>query len=147
MPHEIGEVVDFAVWFDDTPHHYRAFEEYARTAAEHSRPDYAAAWQAAQHARDAKTATWSDLRTVEQRYSIALQHYGSLTNDLVDEIVEEVRRKGGRPSLTGDASVSPRVSFRVTPGVRERAAIIAEREGKTISQLAREALEARVRAS
>jgi predicted HicB family RNase H-like nuclease len=43
--------------------------------------------------------------------------------------------------------MSPRVSFRVTPGVRERAAIIAEREGKTISQLAREALEARVRAS
>jgi exodeoxyribonuclease V alpha subunit len=78
MPHEIGEVVDFAVWFDDTPRHYRAFEEYARTAAEHSRPDYAAAWQAAQHARDAKTATWSELRTVEQRYSIALQHYGSL---------------------------------------------------------------------
>jgi predicted HicB family RNase H-like nuclease len=70
-----------------------------------------------------------------------------VTDDLFDDIVEEVRRRGGRPSLTGDASVSPRVSFRVTPGVRERAAIIAEREGKTISQLAREALEARVRAS
>lgn len=70
-----------------------------------------------------------------------------VTDDLVDDVVDEVRRKGGRPSLTGDASVSPRVSFRVTPGVRERAAIIAEREGKTISQLAREALEARVRAS
>jgi predicted HicB family RNase H-like nuclease len=70
-----------------------------------------------------------------------------VTDELVDDIVEEVRRKGGRPSLTGDAAVSPRVTFRVTPGVRERAAIIAEREGKTISQLAREALEARVRAS
>ncbi len=70
-----------------------------------------------------------------------------VTDELVDDIVEEVRRKGGRPSLTGDAAVSPRVSFRVTPSVRERAAIIAEREGKTISQLAREALEARVRAS
>jgi predicted HicB family RNase H-like nuclease len=70
-----------------------------------------------------------------------------ITDELVDDIVEEVRRRGGRPSLTGGAAVSPRVSFRVTPGVRERAAIIAEREGKTISQVAREALEARVRAS
>lgn len=82
-----------------------------------------------------------------QREELRLPDDTRLTDELVEEIVEEVRRKGGRPSLTGDASVSPRVSFRVTPGVRERAAVIAEREGKTISQLAREALEARVRAS
>jgi hypothetical protein len=55
-----------------------------------------------------------------------------------------VRRGGGRPSLSGEASVSPRIVFRVTPDVRDRAAAIAAREGKTISQLAREALEARV---
>jgi predicted HicB family RNase H-like nuclease len=82
-----------------------------------------------------------------KRENVRLPDGTRLTDELVDEILEEVRRKGGRPSLTGDASVSPRVSFRVTPGVRERAAIIAEREGKTISQLAREALEARVQAS
>jgi predicted HicB family RNase H-like nuclease len=70
-----------------------------------------------------------------------------LTEELADDIVEQVRRKGGRPSLTGDSAASPRVSFRLTPDVRERAATIAEREGKTISQLAREALEARVRSS
>ena len=70
-----------------------------------------------------------------------------LTEDRADDIVEQVRSKGGRPSLTGDAAASPRVSFRVTPDVRDRAAKLADREGKTISQLAREALEARVRAS
>ena len=82
-----------------------------------------------------------------RREDVRLPDGTRLTDDLVDEIVEQVRSKGGRPSLTGDSAASPRVSFRVTPGVRERAAIIAEREGKTISQLAREALEARVRAS
>ncbi len=66
-----------------------------------------------------------------------------LTEQRAAEIVEEVRRRG-RPSLTGEAAVSPRITFRVTPGVRDRAAQIAAREGKTISQLAREALEARV---
>lgn len=82
-----------------------------------------------------------------QREDVRLQDGTRVTEELVDDIVEEINGKGGRPSLTGEASVSPRVSFRVTPGMRERAAIIAEREGKTISQLAREALEARVRAS
>lgn len=67
-----------------------------------------------------------------------------LTEQHAEEIVEEVRRRAGRPSLTGESAVSPRIAFRVTPDVRARAAEIAAREGKTISQLAREALEARV---
>jgi predicted HicB family RNase H-like nuclease len=70
-----------------------------------------------------------------------------LTDQGASEIVEEVRRRGGRPSLTGEAAASPRIVFRITPSVRDRAAEIAAREGKTISQLAREALEARVAAS
>lgn len=82
-----------------------------------------------------------------RREDVRLPDGTRLTDELLDDIVEQVRSKGGRPSLTGDSAASPRVSFRVTPGVRERAAIIAEREGKTISQLAREALEARVHAS
>ena len=67
-----------------------------------------------------------------------------LTEQRAAEIVDEVRRRGGRPSLTGEAAASPRIAFRVTPGVRDRAAQVAAREGKTVSQLAREALEARV---
>ena len=69
-----------------------------------------------------------------------------LTEQKAADIVDEVRRRGGRPSLTGEPAVSPRIAFRVTPDVRDRAAGIAAREGKTISQLAREALEARVAA-
>ncbi len=41
--------------------------------------------------------------------------------------------------------MSPRVSFRLTPEALHKAAAVASQEGKTISQLAREALEARLR--
>jgi len=58
---------------------------------------------------------------------------------LVDGFVSHALRK--RPAA-GDYRVQEEWG-----GTTERAAIIAEREGKTISQLAREALEARVRAS
>jgi len=50
-------------------------------------------------------------------------------------------RSRGRPSLTGESQHSPRVTFRLDPDVREKAAVRAEREGKTVSALAREALE------
>jgi predicted HicB family RNase H-like nuclease len=70
-----------------------------------------------------------------------------LTEQKTAEIVDDVRRRAGRPSLTGEASTSPRITFRISPAVRDRAAEIAAREGKTVSQLAREALEARVAAN
>ncbi|MCU1655612.1 MAG: hypothetical protein JWO57_268 [Pseudonocardiales bacterium] len=70
-----------------------------------------------------------------------------LTEDVAQVIVEKVRRGTGRPSLSGHSTPSPQIAFRVPQSVRDQAAEIAEREGKTISQLAREALEARVRAS
>ena len=69
-----------------------------------------------------------------------------LTEDRAAEIVDEVRRRVGRPSLTGDAAASPRITFRIAPGTRDRAAEIAAQEGKSVSQLAREALEERVAA-
>ena len=50
-------------------------------------------------------------------------------------------RGRGRPSLTGESQHSPRVTFRLDPEVREKAAERAEREGKTVSELAREALQ------
>ena len=49
-------------------------------------------------------------------------------------------RGRGRPSLTGESQHSPRVTFRLDPEVRDEAAARAEREGKTVSELAREAL-------
>jgi hypothetical protein len=69
-----------------------------------------------------------------------------LTEQTAAEIVDKVRRRVGRPSLTGEAAASPRITFRITPAVRDRAAQIAAHEGKTVSQLAREALEARLAA-
>lgn len=47
----------------------------------------------------------------------------------------------GRRSLTGGRTHSPRVSFRVPEDLRDAAEQAAAREGKTVSELAREALQ------
>lgn len=47
----------------------------------------------------------------------------------------------GRPSLS-DAGDSPQVRFRLPADTRAEAAALAAREGKTLSQLARDAVEA-----
>jgi hypothetical protein len=47
----------------------------------------------------------------------------------------------GRPSLTGTSGTSPQVTFRVTPELRARAAAEADRQGRRLSDVAREALE------
>jgi len=64
-----------------------------------------------------------------------------LTPEVAEDIVEQVHRATGRPSLSGTAT-SPQIAFRVAATLRERA--VAPREGKTISQAAREALEERI---
>lgn len=48
----------------------------------------------------------------------------------------------GRPSLTGENCNSPNFSLRVTPAMREAISIIAMRQGKKPSEVARAALEA-----
>lgn len=66
-----------------------------------------------------------------------------------EEYVERLvgaSRKPGRPALAFDGP-SPSIAFRVPAALRERAEERAAREGKTVSQLAREALEARLAAS
>jgi len=78
------------------------------------------------------------------REDVRLRSGKRLTSKLAEEIVEEVRRAGGRPSLSGDATRSPQIAFRVPAELRDRAAEVAAAEGKTVSQLAREALEARL---
>lgn len=55
---------------------------------------------------------------------------------------ETLARVGrGRPSLAGGKARSPQVSFRAPADLRLRAEERAAREGKTVSRLAREALE------
>jgi CRISPR-associated endonuclease/helicase Cas3 len=49
------------------------------------------------------------------------------------------RRRVGRPSLSGHGA-SPRVSFRATPELYRAAQRRAKKEGRTVSDLAREAV-------
>lgn len=60
--------------------------------------------------------------------------------EMAERALAEVRRRG-RPSLTGGRQHSPRVSFRVPADVADKASRVAEREGKSVSELGREALE------
>lgn len=78
---------------------------------------------------------------------IRLADGSRLTPQLAEEIAERVLRSVGRPSLSGARQRSPQIAFRVPPQVREHAAEVAAREGKTVSELAREALEDRLAAS
>ena len=49
------------------------------------------------------------------------------------------RHRSGRPSLGGQGT-SPRLSFRATPELYKAARLRAEKEGRTVSDLAREAV-------
>lgn len=65
-----------------------------------------------------------------------------LTEQRAQEIVEEVRR--GRPALGHKRSKrghSPQITVRVTESTRAQADERARAEGRTVSELAREALE------
>jgi hypothetical protein len=72
-----------------------------------------------------------------------------ITDELADKLAEEAERgydlSAGRPvgrkSLAGGRGQSPRLNIRTTRELYERALDLAVREGKTLSQLARDALE------
>jgi len=55
--------------------------------------------------------------------------------------MQEYYRRAGRPSLTGGRKHSPQVSFRVPEDLAQRAEEAATKQGKSLSQLGREALE------
>lgn len=67
-----------------------------------------------------------------------------ITQEYVDELIEAAR-KPGRPSL--GKGRSPAIAFRLPEDLRSQADALAAQEGKTVSQLAREALEDLVRRS
>ncbi len=67
--------------------------------------------------------------------------HGRRIDDAYVQRVVEQARTVGRPSLTGPGQRSPHVSFRVSADVRVRAEARAAAEGKSVSQIAREALE------
>lgn len=76
--------------------------------------------------------------------------YDSLGNrideDYTDQAVADVHRSlGGRPSLSGHRSRSPQIAFRLPADERELAQKLAEDEGISLSEFARQALEERLR--
>jgi hypothetical protein len=65
-----------------------------------------------------------------------------LTERLAEQLAEEtVRRRGGRPSLSGRAAESPQLGVRLPPDLNRRLRARAAAEGKKPSQIVREALE------
>jgi hypothetical protein len=65
-----------------------------------------------------------------------------ITEEYAQRAVEETHRQlgRGRPSLTGHASRSPQVTFRLPPELKDKAEELAAREGKRVSDVARDAL-------
>lgn len=72
-----------------------------------------------------------------------------ITDQLAEQLADEAEagydltpsKRVGRKSLAGADGASPRVNFRMTAELQARAQALAEKEGKTISDIAREALE------
>lgn len=62
----------------------------------------------------------------------------------VDDLVETVHRRPGRPGLSTAAGRSPAVSFRLPTDIREQAERVAAAAGISVSRLAREALQHRL---
>lgn len=60
--------------------------------------------------------------------------------EYVERAVADVHTRAGRPSLTSPGAHSPHVSFRVPARIRIAAETRAAREGKTVSEVARDAL-------
>jgi len=71
------------------------------------------------------------------------EHYWPDGRRMTEANTEEytVSRAAGRPSL-GKSGSSPHVAFRVSEEVRRHAEQVAASEGRTVSALARDALEA-----
>ena len=74
-----------------------------------------------------------------------------ITEEIAEQMAEEFERDGfdpakverryvGRPSL-GPKGLSPRVSFRVPPDLHKAAWARADKEGRSLSELAREAFD------
>jgi predicted HicB family RNase H-like nuclease len=57
------------------------------------------------------------------------------------EGMQEYYRRAGRPSLSGPRERSPQVTFRLPKRLAKKVEAVAAREGKSVSQLGREALE------
>jgi hypothetical protein len=85
-------------------------------------------------------------RDVDLTREVRRDKQGRRIDDAYVERLIGASRKPGRPSLA-EGGPSPSIAFRVPASMREQAEAVAAKEGMTVSQLAREALEARIAAS
>ena len=82
---------------------------------------------------------------VDLEHTVVRDKHGRRITTAYAERMVEAARKPGRPSLA-KTGTSPSIAFRLPAEVRDQAEALAKREGKTVSALAREALEERLRA-
>jgi hypothetical protein len=61
MPTRTEDIAAFAAWFDDIPRIHAAFDQYARTVAEHAHPNCRAARAAADRAIQNRDDAWAGL--------------------------------------------------------------------------------------
>lgn len=77
-----------------------------------------------------------------EQEDVRLRNGERLTDDVVDELVEAGRRVAGRPSLGEDGGHSPRWDFRLPAELNDQLQAVIEQQGRSRSEVAREALEA-----
>lgn len=73
-----------------------------------------------------------------------LLHDGSrLTEQAAEELAERAleQRRAGRPSLSGGTAHTPPLTVRVRPGVRSALEEIAQKQGRRLADVSREALD------
>jgi hypothetical protein len=85
-------------------------------------------------------------RDVDLKTEVRRDREGRRVDEEYVERLIGASRRTGRPGLADDGP-SPSIAFRLPAALREQAEEVAAREGKTVSQLAREALEDRIAAS
>lgn len=84
-------------------------------------------------------------KEVDLEHEVVLDSRGRrIDNAYVDRLVQSVHdqvARRGRPSLTGDHTPSPQVTFRLDPELKSLAEAVAASRGTSVSELARTALE------
>lgn len=97
--------------------------------------------------RTENTWTTASGRQLTESDASALAEEFERNDTALDHAHIRFPRRAGRPSLTGRSAISPQVTFRVTPELRAQAEHLAQRQGTTVSGLARKALEDLLRES
>lgn len=90
---------------------------------------------------DAKSWTTASGRKITECDAVELAAEFEADDSVLGRADIAFPRRAGRPSLTGRSAVSPQITFRITPELREEAERAARQHGTTVSGLARKALE------